>query len=148
MPEPSGFMRRMVAYGSPRSHMLHGAPTGTYSRPSGPNRMNFHPWCRSLGSLSVTTTGAPAFSSFDSMLSKRMMRLISATYSAPSRNATPLGMFRSPLMIVITRSALPSLLSSRSAYTLPAFQVPANTVPPGLCASDRTLFTPSAHTEI
>ena len=82
------------------------------------------------------------------MLSKRITRLISATYSAPSRNATPFGMFRSPLTIVMTRSALPSLFSSRSAYTLPAFQLPANTVPPGLWASDRTWLTPSAHTEI
>ena len=87
----------------------------------------------------MTTAGVPADSSFDSMLSKRRMRLISATYSAPSRKATPFGMFRRPLMIVMTRSAFPSLLSSRSAYTLPAFQVPTKIVPPGLCAIERAL---------
>jgi hypothetical protein len=57
-------------------------------------------------------------------------------------------MLRRPLMIVMTLSALPSLFSSRSAYTFPAFQLPANTVPPGLCARDRTWLRPSAHTEI
>ena len=37
--------------------MLHGAPTGTYSKPSGPKRMNFQPWWVSVGKRSFTTTG-------------------------------------------------------------------------------------------
>ena len=38
--------------------MLHGAPTGTYSLPSGPKAMNLRPWWPSRREASLTTTGA------------------------------------------------------------------------------------------
>ena len=43
--------------------MLHGAPTGTYSMPSGPKRMNFQPWALSVGKASLTTSGCGGSSS-------------------------------------------------------------------------------------
>ena len=53
-------MREMRAWRASGSQMLHGAPTGTYSQPSGPKRMNFQPWCVSRGKRSVTRPPADA----------------------------------------------------------------------------------------
>src|SRR5688572_20509417 len=70
-PDPSAFIRTMVAHGSPRSHTLHGPPIGTYSFPSGPNFRYFQLWFVVLGSVgrSATTIGAGGLSSLARMLS-------------------------------------------------------------------------------
>ena len=107
--------------------MLQGAPTGTYSLPSGPNAMNFQPWWVSVGSLSVTTTGLGGSARCCSMSGYFRIRLTADTYSAPSRKATPTGISRS-FAITYTCSARPSLSMPVSAYTLPSRNEPTNTV--------------------
>src|SRR5690606_23602445 len=101
------------------SHTLQGAPMGTYSKPSGPNAMYFHPCQVRSGNLSFTTTAEGGLSSCVSMSDNFNMRLISATYSAPSLNATPFGEF-SPEASTHRLSAIPSPSSSFTAYTLSA----------------------------
>src|SRR2546422_1023119 len=64
------------------------------------------------------------------------MRGVSATYSAPSRNATPFGT-SSPHAIVSTSSAVPSESRSIRAYTVPSPRLPTNTVPRSPSASER-----------
>src|SRR5690242_15905937 len=77
------------------------------------------------------------------MSSKRRIRLIAETYSAPSLNATPMGEV-SPTARVLT-SRLPA--DSVMAYTLPSDEEPENTVPFFPSASSRALGT-SAHSSI
>ena len=68
---PSGFMRRIWPWAALGTQTLHGAPTPTYSSPSGPKPMNFAPWCVSLGRRSVTSTGSGGFCSRSSIASRR-----------------------------------------------------------------------------
>ena len=69
---------------------------------------------------------------------------MSATQSAPSLNATPLGMTR-PLAITLISRRPPR---STTAYTLPATRLPTNSVPLSPQAIWRALRIPSAHTLI
>ncbi len=69
--------------------------------------MYFQPWWLSRGKRSLTTTGLGGLRKLLSMLSYLRIRLISATYSEPSRNATPLGLF-SPSPMVSTSGLPPS----------------------------------------
>ena len=81
------------------------------------------------------------------MLSNLRTRLISATYSAPLRNATPLGLFN-PFATTITSSAFwfPSL--STRAYTLPSPRDPTNTVPRSPSVKERAPGTSAAYIRI
>ena len=135
-------------YGSSRAHTLHGAPTGTYNFPSGPKRRYFQPWCASPGKSSRTTAGSIGRVSAvtPSTPSRRRTREISATYSDPSRYATPFGVSRSSA-ITFTSSARPSPSPSRTAYTLSSLRVPTYTVPSAPSAIERANGT-SAYTLI
>src|SRR5262245_28411840 len=74
------------------------------------------------------------------------MRLISATYSAPSRNATPFGMF-SLSASVRTFGFSPEPGVPLIAYTFPP-RVPTNRVPRWPRAMERAAGTSSAYTSI
>src|SRR5690348_9471148 len=124
---PSAFIRMIFANPGPGLQMLHGAPIGTYSLPSGPNAMNFQPWCVLVGSLSVTTTGFGGSARCASMSGYFKILLTADTYNAPSWKATPTGISRS-FAITYTCCARPFLSMPVSAYTLPSRIEPTNTV--------------------
>jgi hypothetical protein len=70
MPDPSACIRKMFATRlSADSHTLHGAPTPTYSHPSGPKRMHLHSCCLLKGCSVLTTAGAGGFLSRASIAS-------------------------------------------------------------------------------
>src|SRR3972149_7963768 len=81
------------------------------------------------------------------MRSNRRMRLIPATYSAPSRNATPFGLFR-PFATTITSVAPRSPSRLTTAYTFPSPRVPTKTVPRSPSVMERAPGTSGAYISI
>src|SRR5690349_11490616 len=71
------------------------------------------------------------------------MRLTSATYNAPSRNATPLGMLSPEASVRTAGKSLPGV--PLTAYTLP-LRVPTKSVPRWPQASERAPGTLSVYT--
>src|SRR5512134_569398 len=107
--------------------------------------MNFQPWCSSFGKFPLTTTGSGGEERRSSIPSNRRIRPISATKSAPSRNATPFGLCRS--RATGTTRCVPRAVSpGRTAYTSP-FRVPTKSVPFSPSVIDRALGT-SAYVSI
>src|SRR3990170_110474 len=109
--------------------------------------MNFQPLWVSRGKPSLTTTGGPGSARRDSMRSNRRIRLISATYSAPSRNATPFGLL-SPFATTITSVAPRSPSRLTTAYTFPSPRVPTKTVPRSPSVMERAPGTSGAYISI